>query len=121
MQCPHETQLDSPIGAPPSHKHARMEILPIDAQRFIDLEGLTRLNTASAKNALVRIVAIEGVGYIHFIWLGLVGDLLVLNCEQVGGVVHGAVAVVVVANRTVEHVVAEDAIEGFALRSIRAC
>jgi hypothetical protein len=33
---------------------------------------------------------------------------------------HGAVAVVVVADRAVEHVIAEDAVEGFALRRVRA-
>ena len=119
-QCPHETQLDSPIGAPPSHNTRGCSILPIDAQRFIDLEGLAGLNAAPAENALVGIVAIEGIGHIHFIRLGLVGDLLVLNCEQLGGVVHGAVAVVVVADRAVEQMVAEDAIEGFALRRVRA-
>ena len=97
-----------------------MRILPIDAERFIDLEGLARLNAAPAENALVGIVAVEGIGHIHFVGLGLVGDLLVLDCEQLGGVVHGAVAVVVVAHRAVEQVIAEDAVEGFALRRIRA-
>ena len=33
---------------------------------------------------------------------------------------HGAVAVVVVADRAVEHVIAEDAVKGFALRRVRA-
>ncbi len=118
-QCPHETQLDSPIGAPPSHNTRGCAILPIDAQRFIDLEGLARLNAASAENALVGIVAIEGIGHIHFIGLGLVGDFLMLDCEQLGGVMHGAVAVVVVADRAVEQMIAEDAVKGFALRRIR--
>ena len=119
-QWPHETQLDSPIGAPPSHKHAGVRILPIDAQRFIDLESLAGLNAASAENALVGIVAVEGIGHIHFIGLGLVGDLLMLDREQLGGVMHGAVAVVVVADRAVEQMIAEDAVKGFALRRVRA-
>ena len=47
--------------------------------------------------------------------LGLEGNLLVLDREQFRGVVDGAVAVVVVADRAVEQVVAEDAIECLAL------
>ena len=57
---------------------------------------------------------------IHFIGLGLVGNLLMLDVEQRGGVVHRAVAVVVVADRAVEQMIAEDAVKGFALRCVCA-
>ena len=50
--------------------------------------------------------------------LGHEGTLLMLDVEQVGGVVDGAVAVVVVADGAIEQVVAEDAVEGFALRAM---
>ena len=46
--------------------------------------------------------------------------LLVFNVEQRCGVMHGAVFVVVVADRAIEQVIAENAIEGFALRYIDA-
>src|SRR5438105_544834 len=95
-----------------------MGILPIDGQRFIDLEGLTGLNTAPAEDALVGIVPIEGIGHIHFVWLRPVWSLLMFNVEEGGGVVHGAVAVVVVADRTVEQMVAKDAVKGFVSRRI---
>ena len=65
------------------------------------------MNTASAEDALVGIVAIEGIGHIHFIWLGLVRNLLVFHLKELCRVVHGAVAVVVVANCAVEQMIAE--------------
>src|ERR1700722_3065159 len=95
-----------------------MLILPTDAERFIDLESLTRLNTAPAENTLVRIVAVEGIRHVHFVGLRLVGNLLMLDREHFGGVMYCAVPVVVVADRAVEQVVAKDAIEGFALRRV---
>ena len=42
-----------------------------------------------------------------------------LNGQQLRGVVDGAIAIVVVANRAVEHVIAENAIECFHLRGRR--
>ena len=41
-----------------------------------------------------------------------------LDGESPGSVMHGAIAIAVVTNRAVEHVVAEDAIKGFSLGSI---
>ena len=41
------------------------------------------------------------------------------TCQQLRGVVHRAVAVVVVADRAIEQVVAEDAVERLALRLLR--
>ena len=43
-----------------------------------------------------------------------------LDGEEFGGVMNGAVAVVIVAHGAVEHVVAQNAVEGFALRRVRA-
>lgn len=47
------------------------------------------------------------------------GDFLVLDRQQLGRVMDCAVAIVVVANRAIEHVVAEDAVECFNLRRRR--
>ena len=78
------------------------------------------MNTAPAKDALVGIVAVEGIGHIHFVWLRLVRDRLMFDVEKASSVVHGTVAVVVVAHRAVEQVIAEDAVKCFALRCVRS-
>ena len=115
MQWPQETQLDPAISCPPSHCTrgwgSSQSIESVSLTWYI----LAGLDAASAQNALVRIVAVEGVGFVLLVRLGEVGVFLVLDLEQRGGVVDGAVAVVVVADRAVEQVVAEDAIEGFSL------
>ena len=43
-----------------------------------------------------------------------------LDVEESGGVMNRTVAVVVVAHSAVEQVISEDAVEGFALRRVRA-
>lgn len=43
-----------------------------------------------------------------------------LYMKQPGSVVHRTVAIVVVADGTVEEVIAQDSVKGFALRRIRA-
>ncbi len=52
--------------------------------------------------------------------IGLVGEgaLLVLYIENSSGVMDGAVLIVVVADGAVEHVVLENAVEGFALGDV---
>jgi hypothetical protein len=97
-----------------------MGVLPVDAQRFIYLEILARLNTATAEDALIWIVAVEGIGHIHFVGLRLVGNCLVLDMKEFGCVMHGTVAVVVVANGTVKQMVTEDAVKSFASRPLAA-
>jgi hypothetical protein len=92
-------------------QHARVRILPVDGQRFVDLDVLAGLHAAAAENALVGIVAVERIGVIDFVGLGYERDSLVLDGQQLRGVVDRAIAVVVVADRAVEHVVAEDAIK----------
>jgi hypothetical protein len=41
-----------------------------------------------------------------------------IHCEHLGRVVHRAVAVIVVADRAVEHMVLEQTVEGFSLRGV---
>jgi hypothetical protein len=45
----------------------------------------------------------------------------VFDVKESGGVMHRTVAVVVIANRTVEKMIAEDTVKSLALRRIRAC
>ena len=100
-------------------QHARMRVFPADRERFVHLHVLAGLHAAAAENALVGIVAIEGIGDVHLVRLGLERDMLVLDGEQLRGVVDRAIAVVVVADGAVEQVVAEDAVERLALRRMR--
>jgi hypothetical protein len=88
-----------------------MLILPPDTQRFIDLEGLAGLYAAPTKNALIGIVAIERIRVINFVRLRSKRDLLMFDGQQLGRVMDSTIAVVVVANRAVEQVVAENAIK----------
>ena len=97
-------------------EHARVGVFPADRQGLVHLYVLARLDAAPAENALARVVAIERIGVIDRVRLRPEGNLLVLDAQQLGRVVDGAVAVVVVAHRAVELVVAEDAVEGCALR-----
>jgi hypothetical protein len=78
------------------------------------------LNAPSAKDALVRIVAIEGIGHIHFVGLGFVRNLLMFHMKHLCRVMHGAVAVAVVAHCAIKHMISEDAVKGLALRCVRA-
>ena len=100
-------------------QNARMRILPVDRKRFVHLHVLAGFDAAAAENALVGIVAIERIGVVDLVRLGLEGDFLVLDREHLGRVVDRAVAVVVVADRAVEQVILEDAIERLALRGRR--
>src|SRR5579862_2169202 len=93
-----------------------MCVFPADGERFINLNVLTRFNAAAAKDALGGIVAIEGIGVIFRVGLGLEWKRLVLDGEKAGGVMDRAVAVVVVADGAIEEMVFEEAVECFALR-----
>src|ERR1700749_2374062 len=96
-----------------------MGIFPIDTERFIDLEGLTRLNAAPAEDTLIGIVSIEGIRHVHFVGFRLVWNLLMLDLQEARRVVHGAVSVVVVANRAVEQMIAENAVKCFSSCRVR--
>src|SRR5579863_6979637 len=97
-----------------------MRIFPVYGQRLVDLQILARLHAAAAQNALIGIVAVERIAVVDLVWLLLKGVALVFHGEQFGGVVDRAVAVVVVAYRTVEFVIAEYAIERLGASSLRA-
>jgi hypothetical protein len=59
--------------------HARIGVLPIDGKGFVDLDVLAGLHAATAENALVGIVTVEGVGVVHSIGPRAERNLLVLN------------------------------------------
>src|SRR5216683_1792550 len=89
-QRPHETQLDSPMGEPPSHStrglpHWRVEL------RFIDFDVLTCLYAAATEDALIGIVAIERVGVIDFVRFRSERDSLMLNGQQFRRVMDRAI------------------------------
>src|SRR5437868_6912210 len=94
-----------------------MWVLPVNRQCLVDLHILTSLDATTAKNALVRIVSVKWVRIIDFIRLRLERNLLMLDGEKFGGVVNGAVAVVIVTDGAVEHVVAQDLVESLPLSS----
>ncbi len=89
-----------------------MRGLPVDGEGLVDLHVLAGLDAAAAEDALVGIIPIEGIGHVLLVWFGSVLARLVLYVEFGGGVVDGAVLVVVVADRAIEHVVLQDAVEG---------
>jgi hypothetical protein len=68
---------------------------------------------------LIGIVSVKRIRVIDLVRLWPKRDLLVLDRQQLGRVMDCAVAIVVVANRPIEHVVAEDAVECFNLRGRR--
>ena len=97
-----------------------MRGLPVDGEGLVDLHVLAGFDAAAAEDALVGIVAVEGVGVVLLVGLVAEGAGLVLDVELGGGVVDGAVLVVVVADGAVELVILQDAVEGFALGDVDA-
>src|SRR5579863_4083693 len=95
-----------------------MWIFPADAEGLVYLEILAGFNATPAENALLRVVAIKGIARIDFEGLRLEGDFLMFDLEENRGVVDGAIAVVVVADRAVKQMIAKDAIEGFTARCL---
>jgi hypothetical protein len=93
-----------------------MRILPIDGQRLIHLQVLAGFNTPPAEDALVWIVSVKGIGQVNGIRLWLVRNLLVFDFKKGGSVVNGAAAVVVVADRAIQEVIAQDPVKGRPLR-----
>jgi hypothetical protein len=88
-----------------------MLVFPTYRECCIHLQGLACLHTAATQNTLVGFVPIEWVGIVDFVRLRSIRYLLVLNFQQLRCVMNGAIAVVVVANGTVEKVVPKDAVE----------
>src|SRR6266404_2474827 len=93
-----------------------MRIFPINRKRLIHLHVLAGFHASPAQNALLRVVAIEGVGVILFVGLCVIWNGLVFDSQQFLGVVNGAVSVVVVADGAVENVIAQNPIERISLR-----
>jgi len=93
-----------------------MVVVPVNGESFVDFDVLAGFDAAAAEQALAGVVAIERIAVVDFKGLGLEGNFLVLDGQHFGGVVDGAVAVVVVADGAIEHVVFEEAVEGLALR-----
>ena len=90
-----------------------MGVFPTDRECFIHLQSLACLHTAAAQDALVRVVPIEGVRVVDFVRFRSIRYLLMFNLQQFGCVVNGAVTVVIIANGTVEKMVAQDPVERF--------
>src|ERR1700730_1213749 len=93
-----------------------MRILPVNGKGFVDLQILAGFDTPAAKNTLLRVVAVERVGMVLFVGLGMIRNGLMLHGQQFFGIVNGAVAVVVVAHGAVENVIAKNPAEGLSLR-----
>ena len=93
-----------------------MRILPPYRKRLVDLNILASLDATSAENALIRIVSVKRVRVVHLVRLGLEGNFLMLHGHQLGCVMHRAIAVVIVTNGAVEHVISKNPIERFPLR-----
>src|SRR4051794_27526802 len=86
----------------PIPQNARLRIFPPNREGLIDLDILARLNAAPTKDALVWIVSIKWIRRVHLIRFGFEWDFLMLNRQELRGVMDGAVAVIVVAHRAVE-------------------
>src|SRR5690606_8065083 len=91
-------------------EHTGLLHRPIDAQRLGHLHVLAGFDTARAENALVGIVLIKRIRVVDAPWLGGETVFLVADAEHFGGIVDLALAVVEIADRAVELMVAEDAL-----------
>src|SRR5207302_5331732 len=92
-----------------------MGVLPLYAECFIYLYVLAGFDTSSAENALIRIISVEGIGHVHFIWFGFIGRFLMFNVEKAGRIVDSTVTVIVVTDCAVQQMIAKNSIEGFEL------
>ena len=110
----HAARVADRLSAVP--QHARELVLPADGKRLVHLHVLARLDASAAKDALVRVVAVERIRFVHRIRFRLEGQVLVLQVQHVGAVVDRAVAVVVVADGAVEQMIGEDVVIGLLLR-----
>ena len=97
-----------------------MRVFPPNRQRFVDLNILARFHATAAKNALIRIITVKRIRRINGIRFRFERDFLMFDGQQFGRVVDRAVAVVIVADGAVQHVIAENPVKGFPLCSHRA-
>src|SRR5580692_4032908 len=86
--------------------------LPVDAESLVHLHVLASLDTTSAENALVRIVAVERIGMILLVGFAAKRPRLVLHTQVLDRIVNRAIAIIVVADGAVEIVILEYAVEG---------
>ena len=100
-------------------QNPRMGILPADGQSFVDLEILTSFDATAAQNALVGIVSVERIRVIDSVRFRLETQRLVFDCQHLRRVVNETVAIVIVADRAIKHVVAENPVKSFSLSSGR--
>ena len=107
-------------GRPTIPEHARMRIAPADGQSFVHLQILASLHAAAAQDALAGIVAVERIAFVHLVRLWLEGVTLVVQREQLSGVMNRTVSVVVVADRAVEFVIPQNAVERLGTGRVRA-
>src|ERR1700736_1440484 len=96
-----------------------MVVFPTDRERLVHLQRLACLHAAATQNTLVGVVAIEWVGIVDWVRLGTIRYLLMVDSQQFRCVMNRAVAVVVVANSTVEKVIPKNAVERFASSGFR--
>src|ERR1700719_1912823 len=93
-----------------------MRILPVNRKSFVHLHVLAGFDASAAKDALLRVVAVERGGLIFFVRLGSIQNPLVFYCQRVFGVVNGAISVVVVAYGAIENVIAVNPAKRLTLR-----
>jgi hypothetical protein len=92
-----------------------MRVFPANRQSLVYLDILTSLYTATAKDALVGIVAIEWIGIIDLVGLGAERCLLMFDPQELRRVMDSTVAVVVVTNGAVEKVVTQNPVKRLSL------
>ncbi len=92
-----------------------MLVLPADRERLVHLHVLARLDAAAAENALAGIVAVKRIAVVDRIRLLSKRDLPLVDGQKFRRVVHRAIAVIVVADRAVKLMVAEDPTQCLAL------
>src|SRR5438309_9914306 len=106
MTARHAARLTN--GLAPIPQDSWMRILPPYRKRLVDFNILASLDATSAENALIRVVSVKRVRVVHFVRLRLERNLLMLNGHLPGRVMHRAIAVVIVADGAVEHVISQD-------------
>jgi hypothetical protein len=80
-------------------------IFPADGERFINLQILTRLYTPPAQDALIRVVTVEGIGFVDFVRLVPKRNALMFNFQQGSRIMNGAIPIVVIAHGTIQKMV----------------
>src|SRR5262245_51158312 len=88
-------------------QHTWVRVFPSDRECFVYFEVLTGLDTTAAKDALVRVITIERICIVRFVWLRLKRNALMFDTQEPSCVVDRTVAVTVIADCAVEKMVAK--------------